>query len=36
MVHSDIYIGAKEIDFDNDDDNNDDSDLEGMKNLWDD
>ena len=36
MVHSDIYIGAKAIDFDNDDDNNDDSDLEGMKNLWDD
>ena len=35
MKHSDIFIGAKEIDFENDDANNDNSDLEGMKNLWD-
>ena len=34
MKHSDVFIGAKEIDFD-DDENNDNSDLEGMKNLWD-
>ena len=36
MVHSDIYIGAKEIDFENDDEDNDNGDLEGLKNLWDD
>lgn len=35
MDHSDHHIGAKGFDFDDNEINNDNSDFEGVKNLWD-